>query len=63
MEEDILTQRHAVIIARDYNLAPFENLKTERITNRPGDICSVWLATKNRDARCFVQYHQDEIKK
>lgn len=61
MEEDIKTQEHAFILARVYNLAPFDNLKTERATTRGSALQSCWLATKNRDARCFVQYHQDEL--
>lgn len=61
MQEDLLTQIHAHHLARTLNLADYENLKTERITTPETDINSCWLATKNRDARCFVQYHQDEL--
>lgn len=63
MEEDRKTQQHAFILARTYNLAPFDNMKTERITTRPSDISSCWLATKNRRLRCFAQYHSDMLGK
>lgn len=59
--EDIVTQQHAHHLARTLNLADFPNLKTERITTPNTDISSCWLATKNRDVRCFVQYHKDEL--
>jgi len=62
MPENIETQEHAVILARDYNLADFDSLKAERTITPETDINSCWLATKNRDCRCFVQYHQDELK-
>lgn len=62
MEEDIITEQHSHKLAREFNLANVENLKTERITTRGTDISSCWLATKNRDVRCFVQYHSDELQ-
>lgn len=58
---DILTQQHAHIIAFDYNLTPYENLKTERTISERG-INSVWLATKSGNARCFVKYQQDDLE-
>ncbi|GAI33695.1 unnamed protein product, partial [marine sediment metagenome] len=61
MIDDLLTQKHAHVIAFDYNMTPVANLKTERVVGKKTDICSVWLATKNRTARCFAQYSADEI--
>lgn len=61
MKEDRQTQRHAVILARNYNLSPYDKLKTERAMTPETDISSCWLATKTRHARCFVQYHQDQL--
>lgn len=63
MEDDVLTQQHAHIIAHDYNISPITEQKTERVIGHPTDICSVWLATKDRTSRCFVQYHADELEK
>lgn len=61
MIDDILTQRHAFIVARDYNLAPYDDMKTERVLGDDG-INSVWLATKDRSVRCFVKYQQDDLE-
>lgn len=57
---DILTQQQAHIIAFDYNFAPLDKLKTERVIGSDG-INSVWLATRSRAARCFAIYQQDVI--
>lgn len=62
MKDDIETQQHAYIIARDYNIAPYDELKTERALTPETDLNSVWLATGDRSVRCFVQYHADELE-
>lgn len=61
MKPDIETQRHAQIIARQYNLCDVTPLKTERATTPGSPINSVWLATHDGNTRCFVQYDQDEL--
>lgn len=63
METDIQTQNHAAVIAREYNLADVENLKTERILTPGTSINSLWLATGDRNIRCFVQYDSDAMPK
>lgn len=59
---ELITAQNAVTIARDYNIAPFDPLKTERTLNPGTDINSLWLATSDGSVRCFVQYHQDELE-
>lgn len=59
--EDIETQNHAQYLARELNFADVDKLKTERISTRGTSTSSVWLATKDRNVRCFIQYDQDQI--
>lgn len=59
METDIETQNHAYIIARQYNFANVESLKTERVTTPGSPVNSVWLAKGDGSIRSFAQYNQD----
>lgn len=60
---DILTERQALIIARYYNLAPYEPLKCERVIPRQSDIRSVFLANTSNIVKCFAQYNRDQVGK
>jgi len=61
MIDDLITQQHGFILARQYNLSPYDNLKCERILPTP-EQNSLWLATKNRDVRCFVKYNVEDLE-
>lgn len=62
MNEDIITQRHALILARDYNLVPVEPLKCERVIGKY-TVDSLWFATSDGTMRCFTQYQAKQIEK
>lgn len=60
---DIETQKQAQIIAHEYNMAPFDSLKCERVIPRETDLCSLFLANTPNTVKVFEQYHSDSIKK
>ena len=60
MTEDKLTQQQAFIVARDYNLVPYDPLKCER-TIPEGGIGSLFFANTSNVVKGYVQYNSDEI--
>ncbi len=60
-EEDMITERHAHVLAYDYNLAP-RVTKCERTVGVGNDVCSMWLCRKDRTVRCLVLYHADQLE-
>jgi len=61
MEQDLLTQQQAQIVARQYNLAPDDPLKCER-TIPDGTTRSLFLCNTSHTVKCLVQYNQDELE-
>lgn len=61
MMEDLETQLHAVAVAREYNLVPYDPLKCERVIHKKTDLCSLFFATTDHSAKVFVQYHADDL--
>lgn len=61
MEEDTETQKHAKAIAHDYNFAPFDPLKCERVIHRSEDLCSLFLCNTSNRVKVLIQYHADQV--
>lgn len=61
MTEDKITERHAQILAHDYNLSP-NVTKCERALRVGEDICSMFLADTSNSVRCLVGYGSDDLK-
>lgn len=59
--EDIITEQHAVVLARDYGFCPYDPLKCERCVTH-AELCSVFFANTSNIAKCFIQYTTDELE-
>ncbi|MBA7477994.1 hypothetical protein ES707_13409 [subsurface metagenome] len=60
MKDDIQTQQHAVVIARDYGLFPFTPLKCERVIPE-GIIQSLFFANTSNIVKGYAQFNRDHI--
>lgn len=61
MEEDILTQQQAFIIARQYNFVPYDPLMCERVIPE-GTTRSLFFANVSNTVKVFIQYNRDELE-
>lgn len=57
---DILTQKQAYIIARNYNVVPYDPLKCER-TVPPTAMRSLFFANTPNIVKGYVQYNHDQL--
>lgn len=61
MEDDILTQQQAFIIARDYNFVPYDSLKCER-TIPEGTVRTLFFANTSNVVKILIKYDRDELE-
>jgi len=56
--QDKVTERHAQVLAHNYNLAP-RTTKCERTIRSLSTVHTMWLARKDRTVRCLIKYYAD----
>lgn len=63
MSTDELTRMEAQVLAHDYNFAPFDPLKCERVIHEETDLRSLFLCNTSNVCKCLIQYHFDDLPK
>lgn len=61
MQEDIKTQQDAFIIARQYNLVPYDPVKCER-TIAEGTVRTLFFANTSNVVKILIKYNRDELE-